>query len=364
MTRSSGPDPLGTDPLGTDPLGPDPSVTSGADHRDTVAAVIVTYRPDLERFETVLGAAGPQVRSLVVVDNGSPDACEIARLVDAIPTARLVALEENHGIAAGFNAGIAAALSGSPEIEWVLTLDQDSVLDGAAVSTALDCLATLQHAISRRCGVIGLRHRPVTADRGLWRLAERRLDLGDLGTFRRRLLLISSGNLVRSEVAESCRFDERLFIDQVDYDFCAEVRDAGFELFELKQVLMDHRIGRDVPLLHRPELDRACVAAATPPECLARSAGHLDAVLSRPARDQVPRALHRHRHSRPNRLRPATLRAARVPVPQRARATLGWPPQAPPGLDPRLSEPNLGRGRGRGRAEAPASRACAEAGRG
>jgi rhamnosyltransferase len=254
MTRSSGPDPLGTDPLGTDPLGPDPSVTSGADHRDTVAAVIVTYRPDLERFETVLGAAGPQVRSLVVVDNGSPDACEIARLVDAIPTARLVALEENHGIAAGFNAGIAAALSGSPEIEWVLTLDQDSVLDGAAVSTALDCLATLQHAISGRCGVIGLRHRPVTADRGLWRLAERRLDLGDLGTFRRRLLLISSGNLVRSEVAESCRFDERLFIDQVDYDFCAEVRDAGFELFELKQVLMDHRIGRDVQIgkLRRP----------------------------------------------------------------------------------------------------------------
>jgi rhamnosyltransferase len=242
----SGPDSAGADSAGPGSAGPDSAATSGADHRGSVAAVIVTYRPDLERLKAVLGAVGPQVCSLVVVDNGSPDTHEVARLVGAIPAARLVALEENHGIAAGFNAGIATALSGSPEIAWVLTLDQDSLLQGAAVSTALDRLATLQPAISSRCGVIGLRHRPVMADRGLWRLAERRLDLGDLGTFRRRLLLISSGNLVRSEVAESCRFDERLFIDQVDYDFCAEVREAGFELFELKQVLMDHRIGRDV----------------------------------------------------------------------------------------------------------------------
>jgi GT2 family glycosyltransferase len=49
-------------------------------------------------------------------------------------------------------------------------------------------------------------------------------------------------------VAADVSFEERLFIDQVDYAFCSAVREAGWRLLELKQVLMDHRIGREVPV--------------------------------------------------------------------------------------------------------------------
>jgi rhamnosyltransferase len=212
----------------------------------SVAAVVVTFQPDLGRLERVLRALAPQAGSVVIVDNGSAAEAEIGALLDAVGVGSLIALGENRGIAAGFNAGVEAALATREDIEWILTLDQDSILDAAAVSTALNSLEHEDEHLRLRCGIVGLRHRPISPTQGLWRLAERRLDLGDHGEFRERLLLISSGNLVRSRVASTVSFQEQLFMDQVDFAFCADVRDAGWRLLEIKQVLMDHRIGLEV----------------------------------------------------------------------------------------------------------------------
>jgi len=59
-------------------------------------------------------------------------------------------------------------------------------------------------------------------------------------------LLITSGNLVRREVAEAIPYEESLFIDQVDYAFCATVRSRGWRILECTDVLMDHQIGKAV----------------------------------------------------------------------------------------------------------------------
>jgi rhamnosyltransferase len=59
-------------------------------------------------------------------------------------------------------------------------------------------------------------------------------------------LLITSGNLVRREVAETIPYEEPLFIDQVDYAFCAAVRSRGWRILECTDVLMDHQIGKSV----------------------------------------------------------------------------------------------------------------------
>ena len=92
--------------------------------RPSVAALVVTYRPDasvVERLERIK----PQVDRLFVVDNGSP-----ARLADPIREwleragGTFIANDRNMGVGVALNQGARAAIGAGAD--WLLTLDQDT----------------------------------------------------------------------------------------------------------------------------------------------------------------------------------------------------------------------------------------------
>lgn len=86
-----------------------------------LAVAIVSYetRAALERCLTALRAALPEGSDVVVVDNASTDGSpELVRRNH--PWARLIALEENRGFAAGVNAGL-----GATDAPWTLVLNPD-----------------------------------------------------------------------------------------------------------------------------------------------------------------------------------------------------------------------------------------------
>src|SRR5690606_28553167 len=90
-----------------------------------VTCVVVTYDPDPLRLQQLLDATLPQVRDVLLVDNGS----ETARLgwLRALsdPRLRLIELGCNKGIAAAMNVGIARARGAG--CSHLLLLDHDSV---------------------------------------------------------------------------------------------------------------------------------------------------------------------------------------------------------------------------------------------
>src|SRR2546427_11959483 len=112
----------------------------------TVCAVIVTHNPNA-RFEGALDAVVPQVDHVFVVDNATTAVIRrwIYNLVEGRRNVSLIQNGTNLGLATAMNQGVRAALLRN--CDWVLTLDQDSVLsDGAVVAmenhAAANCAGT------------------------------------------------------------------------------------------------------------------------------------------------------------------------------------------------------------------------------
>ncbi len=55
--------------------------------------------------------------------------------------------------------------------------------------------------------------------------------------------IISSGSMVKSVVAATISFREDLFMYWVDYDFCVDVKKAGFRVMQLNVILGSHSLG-------------------------------------------------------------------------------------------------------------------------
>ncbi|HTW97286.1 MAG TPA: glycosyltransferase [Acidimicrobiales bacterium] len=206
-----------------------------------VAAIVVTYEPDRTALLATLSRTMEQVRRVLVVDNGSANRPSWEADAAALPGVELLPLEDNFGVATALNHGV-RHLATSGDHQWVLTLDQDTTLCDRAIETLFAAFGELDEATRRRTGALGLSF-PRPSPRAFWRWAERHLILGEVGAFRDRLFLITSGNLIRRSVAESVPYEDDLFIDQVDTAFSVAVRAAGYVLLELAEPQMRHEVG-------------------------------------------------------------------------------------------------------------------------
>src|SRR5687767_6614651 len=90
---------------------------------DNIVAVVVTYLPEITKLRALVAKVAPQVKRVVVVDNGSGEPAEAWAGITG-PTVSLLQQRGNTGIAAAQNAGVAAArrLGG----HFVIFFDQDS----------------------------------------------------------------------------------------------------------------------------------------------------------------------------------------------------------------------------------------------
>jgi rhamnosyltransferase len=206
-----------------------------AEESRAVLAVVVTYHPD-EGLVARLEAIRRQVCALVVVDNGSTNLAEVeaaARIADA----RLIANGANLGVAAALNAGARILLDEG--YDWLATFDQDSAVPPGAIAALLALHAAVPEP--ERAAILAMSRR----DRVTGRDYHRRGDiLEEAPAWRRVRTTITSGALVsRRALQRVGLFDEGLFIDGVDHDFCLRCRTAGLMVIEARDVAMDHAIG-------------------------------------------------------------------------------------------------------------------------
>lgn len=219
--------------------------------RQQVCAVVVTHNPDLDRLARVLAALVDQTRRVVVVDNGSRNQEQLHSAVRQLVGIDVVDLAENVGVGAALNRGVSNALSESPE--WVLTMDQDTLVDEGAVDEILTAYAALPANYRQDVGIVALRAHAQPSSIWLTRYADRLLSGSDIGEFTERRGVITSGNLVRAPVAMQVKYDETLFIDQLDFDFCYAVRAHGWRVILQNRISMDHILGErydDVDKVH------------------------------------------------------------------------------------------------------------------
>jgi rhamnosyltransferase len=223
--------------------------------RRPIAAVVVTFQPDAG-VQGRLAAVCQQVERLIVVDNDSGEpARTLLRNWAESAGAVFIANAENRGLAAALNQGMRRAEDEG--FEWVVTLDQDSTPQpGMVAALARSVLAAPK---PERVAIVGANtvdeRRPEIADRwllpGHWHMGFRRAacrgaDLPNV-TF-----VITSGSLTRVRTwRELGGFDEGLFIDFIDHDFCLKAHRIGLEV----------RVGSDARLLHNMGAKRAVKVA-------------------------------------------------------------------------------------------------------
>ena len=194
-----------------------------------VLAAFTSYNPDIELLERAVRSISEQVAEVAIVDNGSRNIELVKELVERTGS-RLIAFPENRGIAAAFNAAFRYAKDKG--FKWVLTCDQDSVMVDGMVARFLDVERV--HGEHGRVGIVC----PNFYNRTTGRLEyvddePRMIDS-----------CISSGSLTLVSAWEAIGgFDEVMFIDGVDFEFCDRLKDSSFRVLLVPDVHMEHEIG-------------------------------------------------------------------------------------------------------------------------
>ncbi len=196
-----------------------------------IVAVLASYRPDLAVLETNIAAIEPQVAALVLVDDGSGPEVQAALAKRLAAPHRFLPLPRNTGLAHAQNAGIAAARNMGAEA--VLLMDQDSRPAPGMVTALAGALARRR---ADRPAVIGASY--AEPHRGTNAGLPKDDDIPEMPA------IIASGSLIPLPAYDAIGpFDERLFIDFIDTEWCFRARAAGWRCFAAKQALMTHRIG-------------------------------------------------------------------------------------------------------------------------
>lgn len=187
--------------------------------------MIVAYNPDLRRLSQNIDAVEHQVDAILVFDNASANARELERLLS--DKGCIFHLNgENVGLSKALNVlcSIACGLGAT----HVLLLDQDSIAGAGMVRALMACVSSDVAMAS-----------PQIVDRN----KGEGFEAGRPDEFPKRV--ITSGALVFLRVwSEVGGFDERLFVDWVDYEFCANLRAHGYRIARANGVMLLHEMGR------------------------------------------------------------------------------------------------------------------------
>ena len=203
--------------------------------KDKVCCAIVTYNCD-EKFMDTFNSVIKQVDKVVIIDNGSnKKTLDMLNNLKLNYDIKLILCNDNIGIAAALNKGIKYAEENN--YYWILTLDHDSILDQNMVKNLLETYYNLSQIERKK--VVSLLPRYIEAGLDIdEQLKEKKDDISYV------IGGITSGNLVKLSCFKDIGlFDEKLFIDFVDFDFCFRVREKGYEIIEVSKALLFHTVG-------------------------------------------------------------------------------------------------------------------------
>jgi len=210
-----------------------------------IAALVVSYRPDESTILNLLQSLSSQVDYLILIDNGGGQNSALAAQAQGIAL-EYIELGSNLGLGHALNVGFKrAALLG---VKYVATFDQDS-------APSLKLIESLKavHLNLEINGVNCAAVAPVFFDRReaakvyfpFYFEKNGRINSATPENCSTEVIetdvLITSGMLVRTDVwVDGIRYDEGLFVDYTDTEWCFRARSKGHRLFGCLRVEMGH----------------------------------------------------------------------------------------------------------------------------
>ncbi len=198
-----------------------------------VAAIIVSYNPDSNLFDSI-NLLLNQVEKVIIVDNGSKE--KYVKYIKSINDDKIEIIlnKENLGIATALNIGVRKALENG--YEWILTMDQDSKASPDMVKKMFNVYNSINR--EERKDILSIF--PNFVDERIQSIEEN----SNMNSYEYVDADITSGNLLRKEVFEKVGFfDDSLFIDLVDTDFCMRLNEKGIKMIKIRDAVLYHSLG-------------------------------------------------------------------------------------------------------------------------
>ncbi len=196
-----------------------------------IGAVVVLYNPDknyIKNINTYLY----HVSLLVIVDNSEIPDYSVYKLLEHNNHVKFIINKENTGISKAINDGVKLAVKEG--IEWVLTMDQDSFFENNMIESYLSELNEISN--NKKVAVIG----PVL---------EKKSEEFIPTKIKEVTSLITSGSLINTSIfSEIGGYNEKLFIDEVDHEYCYRIKMLGYSVLQLENILLNHTLGRQHPV--------------------------------------------------------------------------------------------------------------------
>ncbi len=188
-----------------------------------IAALIVTHNPDFILFQSINKLVSV-VDYIIIIDNNSYNRDVIDKLATSLSKDQLtvIYLQDNLGIGYALNRGV-KYVQNLMLYDYVITLDQDTILLVNNLKDIIERANKLQQKV------------------GAIELPQRIFD--DKSEFFETESAITSGNIVNMEVYKFVKYREEFFLDQIDFDFDFELRNAGFTFVSYNVKSIDHKLG-------------------------------------------------------------------------------------------------------------------------
>lgn len=202
-----------------------------------LAAVVILYNPDGNLLSNIHSYIN-DVEFLIVFDNSEKNDAKI--LLEKETKIRYYWDGANQGIAKRLNQAIEICVQ--EKIDFLLTMDQDSSFKKGDFSTYLN---KINNCNVENAGMYGVIHHPKFFKPSNLEYAINKL-------------LITSGSVLSLNVTEKVgKFNESLFIDMVDTEYCLRLFQQNFKTILFENLILQHEIGEAVktftPRLKREE---------------------------------------------------------------------------------------------------------------
>lgn len=191
----------------------------------TIAGCVILYECDAD-LRANLASYADDLDALVIIDNSARRDAAVAAAVAEHPRAEYIFNGANLGIAAALNQAVDWARAQGAD--FLLTMDQDSSFNDTPFRVYRDRVLALPFL--NELAVAAPYFLPGKAPAA---------DVIDSTT------VITSGSIV--SLAGQARigyFDEQLFIDEVDHDYCLRAHDLGLRVVTLPGIRLAHRLGQ------------------------------------------------------------------------------------------------------------------------
>lgn len=203
------------------------------------AAGIVLYNPDLNRLKDNISAISMQVKTVYCYNNGIKNLEDLEKIFKKYNNIILIGDGKNLGIATALNKIFQRA--NKDNIDWILTLDQDSVV----CENMIEIMA--KHIEEKDVLIIC----PQIED--IRRKNEKKIIksqiINDIN------FCITSGSFMNiKKTLEIGGFDDKLFIGLVDNEICYRVKKNGYRILCDNSIILNHQLGNLTPSKYEKQI--------------------------------------------------------------------------------------------------------------